>query len=75
MGQRKAKNLALSGADVVALCDVSCMTHMNGILSRQSQHCRAVHIAEVLNGQVDVTSTASTQEAAPIVKPRRWQDI
>src|SRR5690606_33313835 len=32
MGQRKAVNLAQSGADVVALCDVSCMTHINGIL-------------------------------------------
>jgi L-lactate dehydrogenase complex protein LldE len=75
MGQRKAVNLAQSGADVVALCDVSCMTHVNGILSRQSQHCRAVHIAELLNSQVEVKSSPPAEEAAPAPKPRRWQDI
>lgn len=75
MGQRKAINLAQSDADVVALCDVSCMTHMNGILSRQAQKCRAVHIAEVLNNQVDVAPAAQQEQAAPVVKPRRWQDI
>jgi L-lactate dehydrogenase complex protein LldE len=75
MGQRKAINLAHSSADVVALCDVSCMTHINGILQRQAQHCRAVHIAEVLNNQIDVAPTAPAEAAAPAVKPRRWQDM
>lgn len=75
MGQRKAINLAQSGADVVALCDVSCMTHINGILSRQAQHCRAVHIAEVLNNQVDVAPSAPAAPEKPVVKPRRWQDV
>ena len=75
MGQRKAINLAQSGADVVAVCDVSCMTHMNGILSRQAQRCRAVHIAEVLNNQIDVAQTPPAVEEEPAVKPRRWQDI
>jgi L-lactate dehydrogenase complex protein LldE len=75
MGHRKAINLAQSGADVVALCDVSCMTHINGILSRQAQKCRAVHIAEILNNQVDVAPTTPAEPSAPVVKPRRWQDI
>ncbi len=35
MGERKVDNIAESGADVVTLCDVSCMTHINGLLSRQ----------------------------------------
>ncbi len=39
------------------LCDVSCMTHINGMLCRQAQRCRAVHIAEVLNSQVDVDAS------------------
>lgn len=75
MGQRKTRNLAESGADVVAMCDVSCMTHINGLLKRQAQRCRAVHIAEVLNSQVDVASpvAASAPTAAPAA-PRRWQD-
>lgn len=75
MGQRKAINVAQSGADVVAVCDVSCMTHMNGILSRQAQGCRAVHIAEVLNDQIDVAQSTPVEEDKPVVKPRRWQDI
>lgn len=61
MGLRKTQNLAKSGADVVAMCDVSCMTHVNGLLSRQGQRCRAVHIAQLLNSQVDVDE----EEAQP----------
>ena len=75
MGQRKCLNVAQSGADVVALCDVSCMTHINGLLSRQAQHARAVHIAEVLNNQVEVAQTTPDEPQTPVVKPRRWQDI
>ncbi|CAN5456518.1 (Fe-S)-binding protein [soil metagenome] len=75
MGQRKTRNLAESGADVVALCDVSCMTHINGLLSRQAQRCRAVHIAEVLNSQVDVAVAPPTvAPIAPEKASRRWQD-
>ncbi|MBX3015638.1 MAG: (Fe-S)-binding protein [Caldilineaceae bacterium] len=75
MGQRKTRNLAETDADVVALCDVSCMTHMNGLLSRQAQRCRAVHIAEILNNQVDLTARpASAMPEPPALPPRRWQD-
>jgi L-lactate dehydrogenase complex protein LldE len=78
MGQRKCLNLAQSGADVVAVCDVSCMTHINGLLTRQAQRCRAVHIAEILNNQVDAAAPAPTP-APPVQEPasknRRWQDI
>jgi L-lactate dehydrogenase complex protein LldE len=75
MGQRKCLNVAQSGADVVALCDVSCLTHINGLLSRQAQHARAVHIAEILNNQVEVAAATPDEPAAPVIKPRRWQDI
>lgn len=75
MGQRKCLNLAQSAADVVALCDVSCMTHINGLLSRQGQHCRAVHIAEILNNQVDIAAAPPPPPQDTDVKPRRWQDV
>lgn len=75
MGQRKTANIAESEADVVALCDVSCMTHINGLLSRQAQHCRAVHIAEVLNNQIEAPKPAPTQSSSNSGSaPRRWQD-
>ncbi len=74
MGQRKTRYLAESGADVVALGDVSCMVHINGLLSRQAQRCRAVHIAQLLNGEVDVDPVPPPVAAPPALSPRRWQD-
>jgi len=75
MGQRKTRNLAETDADIVALCDVSCMTHINGLLARQAQRCRAVHIAEILNNQVDIAERAPIAAVAPPERPpRRWQD-
>ncbi len=61
MGRRKTQNLAATEADVAVLCDVSCMTHINGLLARQGQHCRAVHIAQLLTNEVDVTGAGSRQ--------------
>lgn len=75
MGQRKCVNIAQSGADVVALCDVSCMTHINGLLSRQAQRARTVHIAELLNNQIQLAEQAAEATDEPEIKPRRWQDI
>ncbi len=51
MGHRKVRHILASGADVVAVNDVSCMTHLNGLLQREGRACRAVHIAEVLGGR------------------------
>lgn len=53
MGRRKARNLDASGAEVVAMADVGCMMHMNGILTRDGHRCRAVHIAELLGDSED----------------------
>ena len=75
MGQRKTQHIVKSDADVVALCDVSCMTHINGLLSRQGQRVRAVHIAQVLANQVDIAPRAQTApETKSPAPPRRWQD-
>jgi len=48
MGLRKVKNLKACDAELVAVNDVGCMTHINGILIKQGRVCRAVHIAELL---------------------------
>ena len=65
MGQRKCVNLAQTDADVVTLCDVSCMTHINGLLERQGQHIRAVHIAEILNQRPPEEETVEPAESEP----------
>ena len=75
MGRRKTRNIAASDADIIALCDVSCMTHINGLLQRQAQRIRAVHIVEVLNNQVDlIERPAQTPAPEGPAHSRRWQD-
>ncbi len=48
MLQRKVDQIEATGAEVAVTCDASCMTQINGRLSRQGSRCRAMHIAEVL---------------------------
>ena len=53
MGRRKTRNIRESGADTVVMNDVSCLTHINGLLQREGSGCRAMHIAELLNRRVN----------------------
>jgi L-lactate dehydrogenase complex protein LldE len=48
----KVRSLDTVEADVIVTCDASCLTQMNGGLSRQGSSRRVVHIAEVLAGRV-----------------------
>lgn len=51
IGRRKVRNIEESGADIVAVNDVSCMTHINGLLKREGKSQRVMHIVELLNGE------------------------
>ena len=53
IGRRKVRNIEASGADVAVVNDVSCLTHLNGILKREGKTQRAKHIVEVLNDRGD----------------------
>lgn len=53
MLQRKVDQIEATGADAVVMCDASCMTQINGRLSRTRSHCRAMHVAQVLAGDPD----------------------
>jgi len=44
----KIESIEKSGADVVVACDVGCLMHIGGGLSRASCHARTMHIAELL---------------------------
>lgn len=75
MGQTKTLHIAQSNADVVTLCDVSCMTHINGLLEKQGQTIRAVHIAQILNyhpaqDDTESTSKSSSESNASVAKAR-----
>ncbi len=48
----KLRNIDATSADLVITCDVSCLTQINGGLSRQGSSKRVVHIAEVLAGRI-----------------------
>jgi len=56
MGRRKANDISAARADYVVVNDVSCMAHINGILSRIGSDSRAMHIAEVLQRDADSDS-------------------
>jgi L-lactate dehydrogenase complex protein LldE len=75
MGERKVMNVEKSGASLVTMCDVSCMMHINGLLSRRKIACRAVHIAEILNNQVGRFPPSEEEVDEEPEKPRRWQDL
>jgi L-lactate dehydrogenase complex protein LldE len=48
MLDRKLESVRASGADTVVGCDMSCLMHMQGGLSRDGSPARCVHLAEVL---------------------------
>ncbi len=62
MGHRKLRNIEASGAHITAVSDVSCMTHLNGLLAREGRRCRAVHVAEILNGSTGADVTDAVAE-------------
>ncbi|MEU0275861.1 (Fe-S)-binding protein [Streptomyces sp. NPDC006307] len=48
MGRDKVRNAAGTGAAVLCGADNSCLMHIGGILRREGERMRAVHIAEIL---------------------------
>ncbi|MBP0456394.1 (Fe-S)-binding protein [Streptomyces montanisoli] len=48
MGRDKARNAVSTGAEVLCGGDNSCLMHIGGVLSRESQPVRPLHIAEIL---------------------------
>ncbi len=75
MGRAKARYAQQCGADAIVLCDVSCLTHINGILSREGVSCRAYHIAEILNDHLGRhLRPPSAPPPTQADHPRRWGD-
>ena len=53
MMEDKVSNVLSTGADVLVSCDMSCLMHIGGGLSRQGHQVDIRHIAEVLEGVPD----------------------
>lgn len=83
MGTVKLRQVEACGAGTVSMCDVSCMTHLQGLMDRQGREFRARHIAEVLAARAGARPATPTADASPqppsdaeeTEAPRRWQDI
>ncbi len=48
MLEEKVANILATGADVVVGCDLSCLMHIQGMLSRRELPVKSMHIAELL---------------------------
>ena len=48
MAQEKVGHILDTGADAVVGCDISCLMNIQGILSRQNQPVKVMHIAQLL---------------------------
>ena len=49
MGDVKCANATETGADYIVSNDSSCLMHLQGLLSRQGNKLKTIHLAEVLN--------------------------
>ena len=50
MGNDRVEDHENNGAEVITGGDVSCLMHMEGLISRQNKNLKVLHIAEILNG-------------------------
>jgi L-lactate dehydrogenase complex protein LldE len=53
MGKDRVDDHISNGAQVITGADMSCLMHMEGILRRQKSPIKVMHIAEILNGDVE----------------------
>ncbi len=52
MGNDRIHEFEAAGADVITGADMSCLMHLQGLITRQRNSLRVLHIAEVLAGEV-----------------------
>lgn len=50
MGRDKVKDHVNHGAEVITAGDMSCLMHLEGVVKRQKQEVKILHLAEILNG-------------------------
>jgi len=51
--ERKLANLEASGARCLVACDAGCLMQMGGGLSRRGSAVKAIHLAQVLAGEIE----------------------
>ncbi|MFK7848452.1 MAG: (Fe-S)-binding protein [Rhodothermales bacterium] len=49
MGRDRLKDHLSNGAEIITGTDMSCIMHLQGLATREKQHVRFMHLAEILN--------------------------
>ncbi len=57
MGKDKINDHLESGVEVITATDTSCLMHLEGLITRNNQPLKVLHIAEILNSQVANTKS------------------
>lgn len=52
MGKDRVADHMAAGAEYITAADMSCLMHLEGILRRNSQAAKVIHIAEILNAKL-----------------------
>ena len=52
MGKDKVKDHLDSGVEVITATDTSCLMHLEGLINRNEQPIKVMHIAEILNSSI-----------------------
>ncbi|WP_242131388.1 (Fe-S)-binding protein [Aestuariivivens marinum] len=55
MGKDKIKDHLDNGVEVITATDTSCLMHLEGLINRNNQPLKVMHIAEILNSQIAET--------------------
>jgi L-lactate dehydrogenase complex protein LldE len=56
MGKDRVEDHLMNGAEYITAADMSCLMHMEGILKRKNSRVKVLHIAEILNAEMEVKS-------------------
>ena len=52
MGKDKIKDHMANGVEVITATDTSCLMHLEGLIKRDKNSIKVLHIAEILNGSI-----------------------
>jgi L-lactate dehydrogenase complex protein LldE len=52
MGRDRIQDHVKNGAEIITATDMSCLMHLEGLIKRDRQSIRVMHIAEILNAAI-----------------------
>ena len=71
----KAKNIMDTKADILVGMETSCLMNIAGYMNRNGQHIKVMHIAEVLNHDVDPSRIKYLKDTDEAVVPANGEGV